>query len=153
MIEAVDIRLVWNAIRPGIESIHAGMPWVDWIPEDLYAACILGEAAVIIKPDTNPGDAFMIVRMDTNNRSGEKTLFIWIAWSPDEEGAASIYRDLEILGQNNGCAAIEFITGQKKLVDFAQQFGFTKVMYEVRKDLPGPTAPIRLEPEEQDADV
>jgi hypothetical protein len=153
MIEAVDIRLVWNAIRPGIESIHAGMPWVDWIPEDLYAACILGEAAVIVKPDTDPGEAFMIVRMDTNNRSGEKTLFIWIAWCPEEEGAASIYQDLDILGQNNGCSAIEFITGQKKLVDFAQQFGFKKVMYEVRKELPGPTAPIRMEPEDQNADV
>ena len=84
MLEAVDIRLVWNAIRPGIESIHAGMPWVDWIPEDLYAACILGDAAVLVKPDTDPGDAFMIVRMDTNNRSGEKTLLQKVLSTQDE---------------------------------------------------------------------
>ena len=148
MLEAVDIRLVWNAIRPGIESVHAGMPWVDWIPEDIYSDCLTGKAAVFLRSGSEPGDAFGVVRVDTNERTGVKVLFIWIAWCPDEVGAAEVHRDLDQLAIQLGCSAIEFITGERKLADFAQQFGFKKIMYEVRKELPGPTAPVRIEPEE-----
>tara|TARA_R110002020_G_scaffold141264_1_gene312931 strand:+ start:216 stop:659 length:444 start_codon:yes stop_codon:yes gene_type:complete len=141
MLEVVDIRLVWNAVRPGVEQIHANLPWVDWRPEDIYAACTNGDSALITKQGVDASEAFMIVRMDVNQRTGEKILFIWLAWCPDETGAAEIYLELDQLAMGNGCSAIEFITGEKKLVEFADQFGFRKVMYEVRKDLPGPTAP------------
>jgi len=141
MLEVVDIRLVWNAVRPGIEQIHAALPWVDWRPEDIYASCLNSESALITKQGVDASEAFMIVRMDVNQRTGEKILFMWLAWCPDETGAPDIYMELDQLAISNGCSAIEFITGEKKLVEFADKFGFKKVMYEVRKELPGPTAP------------
>ena len=42
MLKAVDIRPVWQDIVPGILSIWESLPWKDWIPEDIYAACLTG---------------------------------------------------------------------------------------------------------------
>ena len=147
MLKAVDIRPVWQDIVPGILSIWESLPWKDWIPEDIYAACLTGGAAVLVKEDVHPKDAFMVVRMDTTDSA--KNLFIWIAWCPDEEGAASIYTDLDEIAASNGCTAIEFVTGEQKLAEFAGKFGYDKVMYEVRKKID----PITPEEESTDADV
>jgi hypothetical protein len=73
-----------------------------------------------------------------------KNLFIWIAWCPTDNGAARIYEELDDIAANNGCTAIEFVTGEPKLVEFAKGFGYDNVMYEVRKKI----GPIEEQPAE-----
>ena len=142
MVHAVDIRLIWDEIKTGISEVQDSMPWIDWRPEDIYAACINGEAAVFIQDDADPGDSFFISKINTCSRTGERTFFIWIAWSPTKPGAPLVNDWMTKVAIENGCSGIEFITGNEKLVRYANKFGYTKVMYEVRKELIPETAKI-----------
>jgi hypothetical protein len=142
MLKAVDIRPLWQDIYPGILSIWREMPWRDWIPEDIYAACLTGSAALLVGEGIPPSEGFMVCRMDQNENG--KNLFIWIAWCPTDDGAATIYKELDEIAETNGCTAIEFVTGEPKLVEFAKNFGYDNVMYEVRKKI----TPIEQPPEE-----
>ena len=133
--QAVDIRSVWDEIRPAIIDIHKKMPWSDWRPEDIYAACLSGQAAVFTQGDTEASKSFCVIRVDTCEQTGDKSLFIWIAWSPDEPGANAVFKDVDRMALDSGCKTIDFITGSHKLVQYAEKFGYKKVMYEVRKEL------------------
>ena len=82
-----------------------------------------------------PSGSFCVIRIDTCEQTGDKSLFIWIAWSPDEPGASSVFNDLDTMARSNGCKSVDFITGSQKLVQYAEKFGYKKVMYEVRKEL------------------
>ena len=135
MLQVVDVRTVWDKICPAIEKIHSELPWSDWRLEDIYAACLTGQAAVLVQPDVEPQDAFGVVRMDTDEQTGKKNLFLWIAWCENEEGAKQVYEDLDEIAIKNNCESIDFITGSQKLVNYAQNFGYKKVMYEVKKEL------------------
>ena len=137
MLQAVDVRTVWDEISPAIEKIHSELPWKDWRMEDIYAACMSGQAVVLVQPNTEPQRAFCVVRMDTCEQTGNKSLFIWIAWCQDDEGAKEVYKDLDEIATNSECDSIDFITGSQKLVNYAQNFGYKKVMYEVKKELKG----------------
>jgi len=147
MLKAVDIRPIWQEVYRGILSVWREMPWRDWIPEDIYAACITGSAALLVGEGMEPSDGFIVCRMDETETG--KNLFIWIAWCPTENGAATIYEELDNIAANNGCTSIEFVTGEPKLVKHASQFGYNSVMYEVRKQI----KPIVQEPESTDADL
>lgn len=135
MLKAVDVRTVWDKISPSIEKIHSELPWSDWRLEDIYAACLGGQAVVLVQPDMEPENAFGVVRIDTCEQTGRKNLFLWIAWCENEEGARQVYEDLDEIATSNNCDFIDFITGSEKLVKYAENFGFKKVMYEVRKEL------------------
>lgn len=137
MLQAIDVRTVWDKICPPIQKIHSELPWSDWRLEDIYAACLSGQAVVLVQPDMEPQDAFGVVRMDTCEQTGRKSLFIWIAWCKNEEGAKQVYEDLDEIARNSECESIDFITGSQKLVNYAQNFGYKKVMYEVRKEMTG----------------
>ena len=136
MIEKQDIRMVWEKILPGIEKIHSELPWRDWRIEDIYAECLSGQAGVFTKAgEEDPGNSFFIARVNVNPSTGQRVLFLWIAWSPEELGAEAIGEDLEKLALGEGCTAIEFITNEKKLVTYAEQFGFDRLMYQVHRSL------------------
>ena len=137
MLQAVDIRMVWEKILPGILKIHSELPWNDWRPEDIYAGCLSGEAVLFLRPDATPESAFLVVKQNICERTGNKSLFIWIAWSQNEEEAKEVYKNLDSIAMEAGCKSISFMTGSEKLVKYAQNFGYKKVMHEVRKELPG----------------
>jgi hypothetical protein len=124
MLQAVDIRTVWDAISPSIEKIRSELPWSDWRLEDIYAACLSGRAVVLIQPDAAPQSAFGVVRLDTCEQTGRKCLFLWIAWCENEEGAQQVYEDLDEIALRSQCDSIDFITGSEKLVKYAQNFGY-----------------------------
>jgi len=137
MLQAVDIRTVWERVYPGIQKIHSELPWNDWRVEDIYAACLSGQAAILIQPDTEPQDAFLIAKQNLCEQTRKKSLFIWIAWSKNDEQAKDVYKDLDMIAMESGCESINFMTGSQKLVKYAQSFGYKKVMYEVRKEIAG----------------
>lgn len=80
-LEPCNIRLVWDEIRPGLEEIKRTWPLSsDWRPEDVYAACVAGEAVLY-----NTDDGFAVCTLETNQYTNESELHIWIAYSPDDK--------------------------------------------------------------------
>jgi len=140
MLTNVSIQDVWDDIRPAIEDIRSKMPWTDWRPEDIYSSCSKGESAIFCEEGVPPGESFFIAKISQSGK--DKILFIWIAWSPKEEGATLAQEAIETLAINNGCNAVEFVTHSERLVQYASQFGYSKVMYEVRKDIDLPVMPL-----------
>tara|TARA_R100001163_G_C5052882_1_gene189477 strand:+ start:405 stop:854 length:450 start_codon:yes stop_codon:yes gene_type:complete len=135
-LEVGDINVLWNRVKPGIESIHQSLPWATWIPEDIYYECKTGTAALVFEKGSDPEDAFTVLKMLTDDKSGEKTLFVWVAWCPDERVGQRIYNEVDALAASNNCSAIEYITGQPKIVERLTNLGFKKVMFHGRKELP-----------------
>jgi len=135
MLVEAPVQQVWESILPGILSVREDLPWQDWRPEDIYAACMSGEAHVLIRDDADPKDSFLIAKMVTDSASGRRSLFLWIAWSEDVDSAGKVIGGLDDIAYRSGCSSIQFSTGSQKLVEYAKGFGFDKVMYEVRKDI------------------
>ncbi len=135
MLSIRPVKEVWEEILPGIMEVWKGLPWKDWIPEDIYASCLSGHSVVLTHSDMDPQTAFGVVRMDTCGQTGRKNLFLWIAWCANEEGAEKVYRNLDEIASQNGCSSIDFITGSPELVKYGERFGYDKVMYEVRKEI------------------
>lgn len=79
----VDIRDVWDDIRPGLERTKAkvGAPWR---PEDVYAACLAREA-YLYKGETG----FVVAQPKNDPFNGKPELLIWIAFA---EGDGNIER-------------------------------------------------------------
>ena len=98
MLESRDIRKVWDDILPGIQKIHESLPWREWRIEDIYSECASGAAAGFTKEgEEDPGKSFFVARINVNESTGQRVLFLWIAWSPEEMGAEAIREDLEAL--------------------------------------------------------
>ena len=135
MLEELDVRTAWEVVAPGIESIRSEMPWPMWRSEDIYAACLSGEAHILVQPEVGPQTAFLVVKIVDNGGMLGKSLFLWIAWSKDAESAGKVMGDLEDIARRMGCSSIDFSTGSPRLVQYAEVFGFNKIMYNVRKDV------------------
>lgn len=81
-LEPSDIRQYWDEVRPGLERIKAQMPKAcSWRPEDIYAACVNGDA-VLYRTE----DGFAVCTLETDQYSGTSDLLIWIACSYHPEG-------------------------------------------------------------------
>lgn len=71
----VDIRDVWDDIRPGLERTKSkiGAPWR---PEDVYAACLSGTACLYTGET-----GFVVAQPKADPFNGKPELFIWIAFA------------------------------------------------------------------------
>jgi hypothetical protein len=130
-----NVREVWNEIMPGIQEIHRSLPWTSWTIEDVYASCLEGESIVVCRDDTPPGKFFFTLRLVES--SVGKILFMPLAWSPDTDikQCPIFFPDLDIIARQNKCVGIEFVTAHEWLVNYLDQFGFDKKMYQVHKDV------------------
>jgi hypothetical protein len=139
MIEAREVGSVWDAIKPGIESVYKDIDpvWREWRPEDIYAACLAREAVVFVPSGCDdPSESFVVARIVTCQRTKTKTMHLWIAWCPGGGALAeSIHSDLEEVAVSSGCESVEFVTSHNEIVKHGNRFGFDNVMYQVRKDL------------------
>ncbi len=144
-IQAVRVQDSWDAISPHIDKILSDLPWRDFRKEDLYASCAGGSAAIFMDTDFPSGESFFIARIDENNSTGEKILFLWIAYSAAPETAGRVYDIIVDVAANSGCTAIEFITGSEEVMEHGENHGFDKVMYRCRRE-------VTLAPAEQETE-
>tara|TARA_R110000824_G_scaffold104728_2_gene248400 strand:- start:808 stop:1245 length:438 start_codon:yes stop_codon:yes gene_type:complete len=141
-IQAVRVQDCWEVISPEIDSIMEDLPWKDFRKEDLYAACVGGNAAIFIDTDFPLGESFFVARIDENSSTGEKVLFLWIAHSKANETADRVHNVIADIAANSGCSAVEFITGNESVMDHGRLYGFEKVMYRCRREVaPGQQVP------------
>lgn len=92
----VDVRDVWDDIRPGIESTKKkiGAPWR---PEDIYAACIANRA-FIYTGETG----FIVVQPGHNAFNGKAEMFIWIAYAEGEGNIDRFQAAVDDLADDHG---------------------------------------------------
>jgi hypothetical protein len=85
-IPAAEVRSWWTYVKPGLEKILAKSP-EDWLPEDIYAACIYNGASLLICIKDNAPCGFMVVIA-----RGE-AWHVWCAWSDShvlDDGLAAL---------------------------------------------------------------
>jgi hypothetical protein len=74
--QIANIRKEWDWVKKGIEEVIAGIPHSNYRAEDVYAACVSGEAQLWT---TNEG--FLVTTADEDSFTQEAFCFIWVAWA------------------------------------------------------------------------
>lgn len=107
-----DIRKEWHWVRPGIEEILDSDPHVNEIPEDVYAACVNGRAALWTT------DRYFVVTQTFNDNS-VLGFSIWYAWSKDRGAKHSLvgHPFFERMAREMGCQFMQTQTSRGALVD------------------------------------
>jgi hypothetical protein len=87
-----SIRESWQMIKPALEQLwlddnQRGLP--DWIPEDIYAACLNKQAFLYLTPEQ---DGFVILREEAA-LDGKRELLVWFAYSMKNNNAIDSHKD------------------------------------------------------------
>lgn len=70
------VREEWVWVKRGIEEILAEQPQLTFRPEDVYAACLNGEAHLWVAPE-----GFVITTAEVDEFTGARTFLLWLAWA------------------------------------------------------------------------
>ncbi len=71
-----DIREEWTWVKVGVEKILEANKHLTYRPEDVYAACVGGQAVLWV---TEKG--FAVTTTEVDEFTNDKTLLIWVAWA------------------------------------------------------------------------
>jgi uncharacterized protein YmfQ (DUF2313 family) len=74
-----DIRREWDWVKPGVEEILRNAKTLTYRAEDVYAACVNGQAVLWVT-----SEGFVISTTEVDNFTGKKTMFLWLAWAKEK---------------------------------------------------------------------
>jgi hypothetical protein len=126
-----DIRKEWHWVKPGLVEIQEGMPSIDELPEDVYAACVNGQAHLWVHPS-----CFMITKFVVDN--GRRCLLLWKSWAREKGGKSSLqwHSFFEALALQNDCSLMVISTPHAPLVDYClTNFGYKVETYTLTKQI------------------
>ena len=84
------VKEYWDHIKPQLEIVvEKTNP--DWIPEDVYMACMLGQARVYLSPD-----GLIVFKLLTDSVTNENSLFVWAAYSIGD-ALVKYYQDVDTI--------------------------------------------------------
>lgn len=118
-----QVREEWVWVKRGIEEILAEQPQLTFRPEDVYAACLNGEAHLWVAPE-----GFVITTAEVDEFTGEKTFLLWLAWAKNR-GQSCAIKYLPFfaeLARENGFQNIETRTPITALEDYFLAEGWKK---------------------------
>lgn len=118
-----NVRQEWDWVKQGIDEILAEQPQLTFRPEDVYAAVLNGEALLWVAPE-----GFVITTEQSDEFTGAKTFFIWLAWAK-ERGQSCAIKYLPFfakLAKENGYKNIETRTPVSTLEDYFLVEGWVK---------------------------
>jgi len=103
-----DIREHWPHIGPKLGDLATRLN-LEWRPEDVYAACVNGDAALYIGTDDDGVmECFSVVRSSFNPfNPAEKKLFIWVAYGLKGELAEKYWPEYFRIANEIGASVIE----------------------------------------------
>ena len=116
-----NIKREWHWVRPGLEAILHGSPDINELPEDIYAACITGNAHLWCHVE-----GFVVTRF-VEQEDGEKGLLLWHAWAKQMGDSHSLqfHEFFERMALDNGCEYMETQTIHQPLVHhFIDRLGY-----------------------------
>ena len=101
------VKEYWDHIRSLLEKVvEKADP--DWIPEDVYMACMLGEARVYLAPD-----GIIVFKLLTDKVTNETSLFVWAAYSKEGDALIKYYQDVDAIAAEFGASKISFTSSRK----------------------------------------
>lgn len=111
--QLADIRQHWGWVREGLVEIQDGGIPTDELPEDVYAACVNGQAHLWAHPDYFAITKFVV-------EHGERCLLIWKSWAREKGNKTSLgwHPFLEQIATDNGCSKMAVHTPHAPLVDY-----------------------------------
>lgn len=118
-----SIRLEWDWVKRGIEEILAEQTQLTFRPEDVYAACLNGEAHLWVAPE-----GFVITTAEVDEFTGAKTFLVWLAWAK-KRGASCVIKYYSFFAQvakDSGFSTIEVRTPVTALEDYLLAEGWKK---------------------------
>ena len=136
MMQAASIRDHWEWVKPLLVRLHErdserGIP--DWIPEDIYAACVSGSAHFYLAIG-----GFVVLQKIPVNNSDRHALLVWVACSNDPSQDNHIQQNahsIKDLAASIDAAQVEFYTTRKgydKIIgELGYRFAYTKYVMEV----------------------
>lgn len=84
-----DIRAEWDWVRPGIQNILGDDGFLTFRAEDVYAACVSGDAHL-----WTTDDGFVITTGETDPFSGERALLVWLAAAKEQgQGLVNVHEE------------------------------------------------------------
>lgn len=127
-----SIREEWYWVKRGIDEILEEQPRLTFRPEDVYAACLNGDAVLWVAPE-----GFVINTVEHDEFSGDKTFLIWLAWAKDRGQSCAIkyYPFFERTAKEYGFNQIETRTPIAALEDYFYDAGWTKETVIYTRDL------------------
>jgi hypothetical protein len=118
-----QVREEWVWVKRGIEEILAEQPQLTFRPEDVYAACLNGEAHLWVAPE-----GFVVTTVEVDEFTGAKTFLLWLAWAKNR-GQSCAIKYLPFfaeLARENGFKNIETRTPITALEDYFLAEGWKK---------------------------
>jgi uncharacterized protein YmfQ (DUF2313 family) len=74
-----DVRREWDWVKPGVEEILRNAKTLTYRAEDVYAACVNGQAVLWVT-----SEGFVVSTTEVDNFTGKKTMFLWLAWAKEK---------------------------------------------------------------------
>jgi len=129
-----DIRVAYNQIEKNLKTV-AAKSYVDWIPADVYTALRSGTSELYMAYEKDYYAGFIIVSI-LNDPGGEKTLYLWVAYSaPKYNIIGSGVEFLEELVQNTNITGMEFHSSRPGWTRAAKKHGFKAVTTVYKKEV------------------
>jgi len=99
-----DIRSTWNIVKPGIKQILKNNPNLTFIPEDVYSECVNERAFLFTSKK-----GFLVVTIEIDRYTKDKTLYMWLAYTYDIGGHQWIAHEewMESVAKELDCKFIE----------------------------------------------
>ena len=99
-----DIRQCWDKIKPGIVEILKENSFLTYIPEDVYSEVVNNRAFLYTSPV-----GFLILRVEVDQYTNDKTLLLWIAYTYEKGGHQWIAHEkwIEKVAKSFNCKYIE----------------------------------------------
>jgi len=108
MLKKVDVREVWDTIKPALERLSQTH---TWIPEDVYSACVSGQAFCFVDDEYNEG--CLIVELIRDRFDNSLSFHIWIAVSWINGAIKRHWEEIKMLARQAGCDKITFHSKRK----------------------------------------
>lgn len=116
-----NIRDEWNWVKIGLQEILDENRTLTWRPEDVYAACLSGEADLFVAPE-----GFVVTTIKVDEFTDQRAFFIWIAWA-QERGSHNVLRYFpffENVARELECTSLEVWTPVDKVEPYLRSNGW-----------------------------
>ena len=116
-----DIRKCWNVIKTGILEVLKENPHLTYIPEDVYSECVNERAFLYTSPV-----GFLILTVETDQFTKDKTLLLWIAYTYEKGGHEWLAHNdwFNNLAMQAGCKYLEARSRVPEMESYTKQIGW-----------------------------
>ena len=118
---STNIRKCWDKVKPGIVEIIEQDPFVTFIPEDVYSECVNERAFLYTSPV-----GFLILTVETDQFTKDKTLLLWIAYTYEKGGHEWLAHEewFNDLAKEVGCKYLEARSRVPEMESYTKQVGW-----------------------------